>query len=131
MHQTERQKALTTKPGNNFQYVLRSELMDFIDSKATTNHGAHSPAQKKKDKKQGKTSPAPPAAPEPSTSPLNPAHFIDDEGDHVEQIPLTQVTGDSRGLAIATIAEAMPYLQEKKNISSDALGLLITEDGPG
>ena len=33
-------------------------------------------------------------------------------------------------LAIATLTEALPYLREKKNISADALGLLITEEVP-
>ncbi|CAL1135067.1 unnamed protein product, partial [Cladocopium goreaui] len=96
-------KALTSKPGNNFQYVLRSDLMDFMDSKAASKRGAQISMQKKKkkkkDKKQNKTPSAPPVAPDPSTIQLNPAHFIDDERDQVEQIPLAQVTADSRGLA--------------------------------
>lgn len=75
--------------------------------------------KKKKDKKQNKTPSAPPVAPDLSTIQLNPAHFIDDEGDQVEQIPLAQVTADSRGLAVASLSEASPYLREPKNISSD------------
>ena len=117
-------KALTSKPGNNFQYVLRSDLMDFMDSKAASKRGAQISMQKKKkkkkkDKKQNKTPSAPPVAPDPSTIQLNPAHFIDDERDQVEQIPLAQVTADSRGLAVASLSEALPYLREPKNISSD------------
>ena len=114
-------KALTTKTGNNFQYVLKSELMDFIDSKATAKHGTQIPTQKKRDKKTGKSNAAPPMAPDPSTLQLDPSHFIDDESDQVEQIPLTQVTADSRGLAIATLSDALPYLREQESISTDAL----------
>jgi hypothetical protein len=98
---------LTSKPGNNFQYVLRSDLMDFMDSKAASKHGAQISMQKKKkkkDKKQNKTPSAPPVAPDPSTIQLNPAHFIDDDRDQVEQIPLAQVTADSRGLAVASFS---------------------------
>lgn len=69
-------------------------------------------------------------APDPSTLQLDPSHFIDDESDQVEQIPLTQVTADSRGLAIATLSDALPYLREQESISTDALGLLITEEVP-
>eukprot|EP00435_Cladocopium_sp_Y103_P021134 s799_g5.t1 len=124
-------KALTTKPGHNFQFVLKSELMDYIDSRAASKHGAEISSKKKQHKKSAKQAVDLSLTPEPSTLQLNPAHFVDDEGDQVTQIPLSQVTADARGLAIATLSEALPYLRETKNISSDALGLLITEEVPG
>eukprot|EP00435_Cladocopium_sp_Y103_P041171 s401_g11.t1 len=123
-------KALTTKPGQNFQFVLKSELMDYIDARASSKHGAQISTKKKRDKHSAKSAAAPPLAPDPSALQLNPAHFVDDEGDQVAQIPLTQVVADARGLAVASLSEALPYLKEMKNISADALGLLITEEVP-
>eukprot|EP00435_Cladocopium_sp_Y103_P053215 s2024_g17.t1 len=123
-------KALTTKPGQNFQFVLKSELMEYIDSRAASKHGAEISSKKKRAKKPAHPPSDVPLTPEPSTLQLSPAHFVDDEGDQVAQIPLSQVIADARGLAIATLSEALPYLRETKNISSDALGLLITEEVP-
>ena len=52
-------KALTTRPGSNFQFVLKSELQDYTTSKATSKHGTLLSSQKKKDKKNTRSS-APP-----------------------------------------------------------------------
>lgn len=123
-------KALATRPGSSFQFVLKTELQTFIDNKANSKHGAAVPSQKKKDKKTTRSSTSTPLELDPSTLQLDAAHFVDDDGDCVPQIPLTQVVADGRGLAIATVNEALPYLREKKNISHDALALLITEDVP-
>lgn len=104
--------------------------MDFIDSKATAKHGTQIPTQKNGTRRR-----ANPMQRHPWLLTLRPCsliltHFIDDESDQVEQIPLTQVTADSRGLAIATLSDALPYLREQESISTDALGLLITEEVP-
>lgn len=45
-------------------------------------------------------------------------------------MPLSQVVADARGLAIASLQESLPYLKERKYISSDALGILVTEEVP-
>eukprot|EP00435_Cladocopium_sp_Y103_P031943 s1553_g8.t1 len=124
-------KALTSKPGNSFQFVLKHELKDYIESRAQTRHGASiSTDKKKKDKRPAKDTAPPAALLDPETLQLDPSHFVDDEGDQVAQIKLSQVTADARGLAIASLAASMPYLQERKNISADALGLLILEEVP-
>ena len=123
-------KALTTRPGHSFQYVLKTELKEYIDTKATSKHGATLASTKKKDKKTFKSSENAPVKLDPATLQLDPSHFVDDEGDQVHQINLSQVVADARGLAIASLSEALPYLQERKHISADALGLLILEEVP-
>eukprot|EP00435_Cladocopium_sp_Y103_P070894 s259_g36.t1 len=123
-------KALTTKPGCGFQFVLKTELQAHIDSKAKSKHGAHISVQKKQKDKRPSKPDVPGALLDPETLLLNPAHFVDDEGDQVAQIKLSQVTADARGIAIASLNDTLPYLKERKNISSDALAILITEEIP-
>eukprot|EP00435_Cladocopium_sp_Y103_P059762 s55_g21.t1 len=122
-------KALTTKPGNSFQFVTKAELQAFIDQRAATQHGAQISTRKKKDRKST-TSVAAPSLPDPQHLQILPGHFVDADNDQVGQVPLSQVVTDARGIAICTKAEALPFIQEYKSISADALALLITEDIP-
>ena len=46
------------------------------------------------------------------------------------QLTLDQVVADARGIALCTLAEAQPYMTEVKNISADALSLLLSEEVP-
>eukprot|EP00438_Fugacium_kawagutii_P005625 Skav235143 [mRNA] locus=scaffold1072:54894:59036:- [translate_table: standard] len=122
-------KALTTKPGAGFQFVQRDELQAYIDQRARSKHGATVSKQKKDKKPTRKNGPAPWNL-DPSLLDIDPKHFVDADDDAVPQIQLSQVVADARGLAVCTAAEAAPYILETKNISTDALGLLITEDIP-
>ena len=123
-------KALTTRPGSNFQFVTKAELQDYISTKANSKHGATVPSHKKKDKKTSKDATVPSMALDPAVLQLDPSHFVDDEDDQLPQIPLAQVVADARGVALATLSEALPYLREVKHISADALGLLILDEVP-
>ena len=76
-------KALATRPGSSFQFVLKTELQTFIDNKANSKHGAAVPSQKKKDKKTTRSSTSTPLELDPSTLQLDAAHFVDDDGDCV------------------------------------------------
>eukprot|EP00438_Fugacium_kawagutii_P027064 Skav214855 [mRNA] locus=scaffold16:296995:306518:- [translate_table: standard] len=122
-------KGLTTKPGANFQFVLKEELQEFIQQKAKTKHGA-SISMNKKEKKPNRRSPPPTWQLDPLLLTIDPKHFVDGDGDCLPQISLDQVIADGRGLAICTVTQAAPYLRETKNISTDALGLLLTEEVP-
>eukprot|EP00438_Fugacium_kawagutii_P000487 Skav216947 [mRNA] locus=scaffold3396:193301:197611:+ [translate_table: standard] len=122
-------KVQSSKPGSYFQFVLKEELQQYIDQKAKTRHGA-TISQAKKERKNAKR-------PSPSTWQLDPSlldinakHFIDSDEDFVPQITMDQVVADARGLAICSLQEAIPYVRETKNISTDALGLLIIEEVP-
>ena len=123
-------KALTTKPGCNFQFVLRTELQTYIDSKAKTKHGAAIATHKKKDRKHTKSGPSTPVQLDPATLQTIAGDFVDSDGDELEQISLQQVVADSRGIALSTLTDALPYLREPKNISSDTLAILILEEVP-
>lgn len=122
-------KALTTKPGQSFQFVLKTELQAFIDSKAASKFGAQLGTSKKKDKRS-RGGGLVPLKLAPADLVIDSSHFVDYEGDAVTQIPLEEVVADARGLAISTLDEAIPYLAEVKNLSADALAILITEEVP-
>ena len=122
-------KALTTKPGAHFQFVLKTELNEYIQRKASTKHGAQI-SSKKKDKRQAKQPGTNTWNLDPKQLAINPKHFVDSDGDTIAQLSLDQVIADARGIALCTAAEAQPYMKEVKNISADALALLLTEDVP-
>eukprot|EP00438_Fugacium_kawagutii_P020571 Skav226934 [mRNA] locus=scaffold965:110011:119532:+ [translate_table: standard] len=120
-------KLLTTKPGQHFQFVLKSELQTYIDQKAGSKHGA-TISSKKKEKKPSKRSGNEPWVLDPAHLALEPGLFVDAESDVVDLVPLAEVTADARGVAICSLVQAMPYVQEPKHISSDALALLVVEE---
>ena len=122
-------KALTAKPGANFQFVLKSELQNHINNKASTKHGAHISTAKKAKKPQKRDGPQPWNL-DPRNLTLTSGHFQDDDEDDVQQIELDHVVADARGIAICSVNEAQPFIAEGKNISSDALALLVTEELP-
>ena len=122
-------KGLTTKPGKNFQFVLRTELQANIEAKAANKHGASISSKKKEKRQPRKDGPAQWNL-DPKLLRLDPAHFEDEDEQPLEQIGLSNVVADARGIAFCTVAEAMPYVRESKTISTDALALLILEDIP-
>lgn len=93
--------------------------------RALTKHGAAIPDAKHK-KAQRKD---PPAANklEPHQLVLNPKHFQDTKSEPVHQISFAQVEANAAGIAIATIEDIAGFLKEQKNISTQALGVLILD----
>ena len=122
-------KGLTTKPGHGFQFVQKDELKAFVTAKATSKHGA-SISSKKKEKKVSRKDSTSTWNLDPKLLSIDPSHFVDPDEDHVLQITLSEVVAEARGVAVCTAQEAIPYMKESRNISSDALALLITEDIP-
>ena len=121
-------KALATKPGSSFQFVLKTELQEYINAKAATKHGAQISASKKT-KKVTKRDGVPWNL-DPKLLTVAPGHFQDPDGDQVDQVSLDDVVADARGIALRTIQEAGPYLAGSKHISADALALLVINDIP-
>ena len=87
-------------------------------------------SSKKKEKKSGKKPQASQWNLDPRMLKLDASHFVDPDGDEIEQIELGQVAADPRGIAICSGVEALPYIKEPKNLSTEPLALLITEDIP-
>ena len=121
-------KALASKPGFNVQLVHRDELEEHINARARDKHGVSISVKKKEKAKPQKASPS--WTLDPKLLELLPGHFKDSEGDQVDQIDISQVTADARGIAICTISEARPYLGQLDSISTDALALLTVEEIP-
>ena len=123
-------KGLTNRPGRNFQFVLKTELQAVIDAKAADRHGASIATKKPKEKKVSKKDSLNQWHLDPKLLQLDVTHFTDEMEEPVPQIDLSQVTADARGVALCTVSEAIPYINEPKNISTEALALLILEDVP-
>ena len=122
-------KQLASKPGHNFQFVLKGELQNYIEQKAADKHGVDLTTKKKSRKSTGQA-PQKPWIPDPQHLGLQRGLFVDAEDDLLEQLPLDQVVAEARGIALCTKQEAMPFIQDAKSISQDALALLIIEDIP-
>ena len=122
-------KALASKPGATFQFVLSTELQAHINSRASTKHGAHISTDKKA-KKINKREGQKAWQLDPKLLRLTAGHFQDPDGDQVDQIDLQDIVSDARGVALCTATEAFPFIEEPKNISTDALALLVIEDIP-
>eukprot|EP00438_Fugacium_kawagutii_P028090 Skav211003 [mRNA] locus=scaffold1610:94452:115803:- [translate_table: standard] len=121
-------KALADKPGNRFQFVLRSELQAFVDTRAKQKHGAEVSIRKKEKSRGRKDKPF--SSMDPRHLELDVAQFRDADEDLVEQIPLSDVKAEARGIALCTKAEAQPFIADPQSISTDALALLVIEDVP-
>ena len=119
-------KALASKPGFNVQLVQRDELEAYINAKARDKHGISVSTKKKEKSKPQKSAPS--WTLDPQLLELLPGHFKDSEGDQVDQIDISQVTADARGIAICSLSEARPYLTQLDTISTDALALLTVEE---
>eukprot|EP00438_Fugacium_kawagutii_P022983 Skav236572 [mRNA] locus=scaffold2180:145240:149710:- [translate_table: standard] len=122
-------KALAEKPGNRFQFVLRTELQAFVDAKAKTRHGAEI-SVKKKERPKGRKDARSTWTLDPKQLELEVAQFIDEDEEPVSQTGLEEVKADFRGIALCSLSEAMPFVVDHKSISTDALALLIVEDVP-
>ena len=123
-------KLLTTKPGKTFQFVNKAELAQYIEQRATAQHGVNISSKKKKDRKNSAAASSQPCLPDPQLLQVLPGHFVDQEQDHVPQIMMSEVSTDTRGIAICGLAEALPFIRDFKSISTDALALLLIEDVP-
>ena len=97
-------KALTSKPGCSFQFVLKTELQDYINSKASSKHGAQISSSKKLKKVNRRD--GVPWNLDPKLLTLAPGHFQDPDGDQVDQVSLDDVVADARGIALCTVPEA-------------------------
>ena len=73
-------KQLASKPGCNFQFVLKGELQQYIDQRAADQHGANI-SSKKKSRKPASAAPNKPWCPDPSHLQLQAGLFVDAEDD--------------------------------------------------
>ena len=122
-------KSLASRPGNGIQLVHKEELEAFIAAKARDKHGT-AISIKKKEKAKASSKSSPVWTLDAKLLQLVDGHFVDPDGTAVPQIDISQVTADSKGIAICSTQEAKPYLQQQNSISTDALALLTLEEIP-
>ena len=119
-------KKSASRPGHAFKFVQHQELMAVVETKAKEKHSVG--LQNKKQKKTHKSGPSKPAelVIDPQLVQLPAEYFKDEEGDCLRQITLAEVTVDACGIAVCSVADAQPFLQDGATMSTYALGLLVT-----
>lgn len=123
-------KGLGSARPKPFMWITHSELQDHIQARATTRFGVDVDQPRPKGSKQRKSAPAVSALLDPSSLNIMPGVFVANDGTSVDQIPLTGVQKNARGVAFASIAEAKPFLTEGKFISTEALAILVVGSLP-
>ena len=115
------------KPGINLRLLTEEEQKAYIEMRAATKHGAQirDYKQKKSSKPRADKNTQPLIRPEHLT--IDETHFQDERKASVPQIAFHNVAAEQRGLALCSLEMAMPFLQNPKSISTNALGLLILD----
>ena len=121
-------KAAASKPGVMFRLVTETELRNYVNDRAKTQHGAAIKDSKAK-KKASSTRPGQ-APVDPSKLELNAQHFQDADGNPVSQLSFADVGSDQRGVALCNIQQATPFFEHGKTISADALALILVDTPP-
>ena len=123
-------KALGNNAQHRFRWIQPHELQAQIEKKASHTFGADRLREAPKRDKSKAARSAPIRDVDPSSLVLQEDTFIDDSHEAVTQIPIQEVTANARGLALATISDAIPFLKAGGSISPDALGLLTVPQLP-
>lgn len=123
-------KNLGTSRPKPFMWILHAELQEHIQQRASSKFGASVDQTKPKARKAQKPAPAVASMLDPASLNLLPGIFVTNEGAAVDQIPLSDVQKNSKGVAFASLAEAKPFLSEAKFISTEALSLLVVGNLP-
>lgn len=76
-------KSLAEKPGNRFQFILRTELQNFVDARARSKYGTEI-SVRKKDSKKGRKDPKSHWSLDPRQVEFVPGQFLDEGNDNVE-----------------------------------------------
>ena len=123
-------QALKSLGSNNerpFMWVSADELKQHIAHKAHQKFGA---SGKNKTKKPKDDKFRPPLSLPIDQLAIPDGAFVDSAKHAVLQIPLEKVKADARGIAVASVEQAMRFLQDGKCISTDHLALLTSIEIP-
>ena len=121
-------KMLANKPSTSFKFVLPDELQAHIRHRALTDHGASSMTKHKEKGKKKAPEPFNTNALDPHKIQLMKGHFVTEEEEEVNQVPLAAIVRDAEGIAVCNKAEAAPFLNAMTNLSTLPLALLIIDD---
>ena len=117
-------KAEASKPSKMFKFVTQEELGNFIAQRAQEKYGTSNRPRKEKGKKPRPLNPVDIAV-DPAVVTLLDGYFEDAMGNAVNQIQIADVIPDATGLAICNESQAMPYFDNKSNLSCEPLALLV------
>lgn len=117
-------KALGNAPRVNFLFVKSDELQKQIQLRAQSRFKA-APSNRKAQRQKVE-----PAQLDPRQLALLEDTFVDEDGDEVSLIPMTEVAKEKTGIAFGTVEDSLPFLREDRSISTGALALLTTKPIP-
>ena len=125
-------KAVASRPGNMFRWVLTTELQAHIERKAAASFGTSVPGGKHKKVKGKGTKPSVPALSlDPRHLQMSAGSFSSAGGQPLAQLDFSEVQQHATGICFCSVMQALPFLQQYKAISVDALALLTTSAVPG
>ena len=121
-------KQAASKPNVRFMWVRHDELMKQVRQRAEESYGVAN-AVRKKDKGKQRNDSAPVQL-IPAQLSLIRGLFVDDGGNEMTQIQFEEVKSQATGVAIATVAQVVPFLVEGKSLSVGPLAILTTAEVP-
>ena len=116
---------MASEPGASFRWISPSELQDHIASRAHTEV----PRAKAKKSRSSRPSQAPLSV-DPDQLLLAPGSFVSADGEPLCQLSFAEVKSQASGICFCSPQQAAPFIADARNLSVDALGLLITAEVP-
>ncbi|CAE7873848.1 ML5 [Symbiodinium sp. KB8] len=119
-------KALGSRPGTLFKWVLPAELQAHIEQRAQTRYGTEVARPKAKKQKGSRSMLSAPLHIDPTSLQLVPGSFVAKSGSPLGQLSFAEVQAGVTGICFCTTAQVAPFLAQAKNLSVDALALITT-----
>ena len=124
-------KAAGSRPGCMFKFVAHDELQAHIQTRGQRRHGlAVSSPKAKKQKAAKRAKPQAPLQLDPSLLQLSPGSFVTADGSPLMQLSFEEVQSQASGISFCAPAQAIPFIQDGRNISVDPLALVVTAELP-
>ena len=118
-------KAAANKPGLNFRWVSVEELQQHIATRTERKFGTQVPRAKAK-KAKLPTQAKQQLQVDPAQLLLASGSFVSSSGAPLGQLSFAEVQSQATGVCFCSLQQASPFLRDGKNLSVDALALLIT-----
>ena len=113
-----------------FMWVTHAELQTHIQEKAQSKFGADLDMRPPKGQKSKIRNNRAPVQIDPNSLSIPAGVFVNNSGDVLQQLQISEVQKDAQGVAFATFEQAKPFLDDAKLISGEALALFVVGKFP-
>ena len=121
-------KAEASRPKVALRLLTQEEQANYIAERAKQKYGAGTKVKKAQPQPTKGRKVNQELRVDPAQLQLIPGHFVDQDGDTLEQITYEEIKVDATGIALCTREQAQRHLQAAKNISTTCLALLIPQE---